>query len=512
MAKRGSATLAAATKKLRGASAGAKQGDGGGSAPKALRGSAAQAEEGSHGDTSTFSPSQRAEDSPSLSPPNGWGSDFATLLDNTHADPLQALAAGSGTLCALAASSGTQEQSDQAGGTATAMETNEASVPAGSAGDPPGPQVSEPSLPGFDLMEAASQAGATDCQSLGRCQFCKNPVLSTSQYNQNTTAGGVTYYRHKECVRGVNMMAWVARQEGGELKGMLEAQPMEEKMKFWLSHPGLRNDTLATKLRGYYEEKLNSGQVAKWLYRGIPSDLKTLKAKYLPDRQEQYDRIVANGYFTCPKSGAQLYEDPTYELSREATVEKAKLRVREAVQEHTVKPKKKAKGAKAQLTDKSFGAELDGGNKEDGQGGGGAQPRRGKGLGKAKRAVGDQPPQKPLTEAMAAKIQKVLDPMSEAKQNATVEVNLWEEHAIQDQPGFDIFFEDMVYALEQLKIEWEVATKQKEQKEAFPPGAKPREIFALWSETTDKCTKAMDTCTQMRITWMKKKKISASAA
>ena len=119
---------------------------------------------------------------------------------------------------------------------------------------------------------------------------------------------------------------------------------------------------------------------------------------------------------------------------------------------------------------------------------------------------------RPLTEAMAAKIQKVLDPMSEAKQNATVEVNLWEEHAIQDQPGFDIFFEDMVHALEQLKIEWEVATKQKEQKEAFPPGAKPREIFALWSETTDKCTKAMDTCIQMRITWMKKKKISASAA
>ncbi len=70
-------------------------------------------------------------------------------------------------------------------------------------------------------------------------------------------------------------------------------------------------------MEAQYSEELNETRDRKKGYKGVPTDIVTLKKKYLPDRQEMFDNIIQNAnQFTCTVTGATMYEDPSYENSK----------------------------------------------------------------------------------------------------------------------------------------------------------------------------------------------------
>ena len=99
---------------------------------------------------------------------------------------------------------------------------------------------------------------------------------------------------------------------------------------------------------------------SKHTYRGVPTDEITLRKKYLPDRQDMFDNIMKNAErFTCPVSGATLYEDPGYEKDKTYSEQAEKTRKRTAEQTSIVKAKKALKGPGATAALRNSETELD---------------------------------------------------------------------------------------------------------------------------------------------------------
>ena len=160
----------------------------------------------------------------------------------------------------------------------------------------------------------------------------------------------------------LNMMGHLLRTGGNDrLKDIWTAEPMAERLAWWHKHPGFTGDQLKTELEATYAERMSEERELKHSYKGVPTDETTLRKKYLPDRQDMFDNIMKNAErFTCPVSGATLYEDPGYEKDKIYSEKAEKIRKRTAEQTSTVKAKKALKGAQhATAAVKNFETELD---------------------------------------------------------------------------------------------------------------------------------------------------------
>ena len=184
----------------------------------------------------------------------------------------------------------------------------------------------------------------------------------TWKSNRGTEA---PYWKHSACQKMQNVMQRLLSNGGNDrLKDLWTAEPMAERMAWWHKHPGLTSDQLKTELEATYAERMSEERELKHTYRGVPTDETTLRKKYLPDRQDMFDNIMKNAErFTCPVSGATLYEDPGYEKDKTYSEQAEKTRKRTAEQTSTVKPKKALKGSMskdgATAAVKHFGTELD---------------------------------------------------------------------------------------------------------------------------------------------------------
>ena len=215
-----------------------------------------------------------------------------------------------------------------------------------------------------ECTEGGGSVAQSEVEEVGTCVTCKKPVLSTERkltWNSNVGTG-VQYWKHIECQKMQNMMSHLLRTGGNDrLKDLWTAEPMAERMAWWHKHPGLTSDQLKTELEATYAERMSEERELKHTYRGVPTDETTLRKKYLPDRQDMFDNIMKNAErFTCPVSGATLYEDPGYEKDKTYTEQAEKTRKRTAEQTSTVKPKKALKGPGAAAAVKNCDTEVDG--------------------------------------------------------------------------------------------------------------------------------------------------------
>ena len=204
-------------------------------------------------------------------------------------------------------------------------------------------------------------------EHVGMCQICKKPVLSTDMKLTwvAKTGHNVRYHKHVDCQKMCNTMRFLLSKDcNGRLKDLWEAEPVDKRVAWWHRHPGLTNDELQTELMVHYSEEITETNGRKRAYKGVPTDIVALKQKYLPDRQEMFDNIIQNAnQFTCPITGATLYEDPSYENSRVYTERRTEVKKRTAEQTSTVAPKKALKRDRRRPRGtaeiKNFDAELD---------------------------------------------------------------------------------------------------------------------------------------------------------
>ena len=185
---------------------------------------------------------------------------------------------------------------------------------------------------------APADPDAAHGEHVGVCRICKKPVLSTERYTTWVPKGKLHYVRHVECQKMVNTMhGLLSKGCNGRLKDLWVAEPTEEKLKWWHRHPGLTNDQLKTELEAQYSEELAETRDRMRGYKGVPTDVVTLRKKYLPERQEMFDNIIQNaGRVTCPITGATLYEDPSYENNYVFTERTTQVTKRTAEQTSTV--------------------------------------------------------------------------------------------------------------------------------------------------------------------------------
>ena len=184
-------------------------------------------------------------------------------------------------------------------------------------------------------------------EHVGMCQVCKKPVLSTDMKlawvakKRHT----VRYHKHVDCQKMCNTMRFLLSKDcNGRLKDLWEAEPVDKRVAWWHRHPGLTNDELQTELMVHYSEEITETNGRKRAYKGVPTDIVALKQKYLPDRQEMFDNIIKNAnQFICGVTGATLYEDPSYENSKDCTERRTEVKKRTAEQTSTVAPKKALK-------------------------------------------------------------------------------------------------------------------------------------------------------------------------
>ena len=182
-------------------------------------------------------------------------------------------------------------------------------------------------------------------EHVGMCRICKKPMLSTEMKLTWVAKGGLHYYKHVDCQKmGNTMRRLLSKDCDGRLKDLWEAEPVDKRVAWWHRHPGLTNDELQTELMVHYSEEITGTNARKRAYKGVPTDIVTLKQKYLPDRQEMFDNIIQNAnQFICEVTGATLYEDPSYENSRVYTERRTEVKKRTAEQTSTVAPKKALK-------------------------------------------------------------------------------------------------------------------------------------------------------------------------
>ena len=207
---------------------------------------------------------------------------------------------------------------------------------------------------------APADPDAAHGEHVGVCRICKKPVLSTERYTTWVPKGKLHYVRHVECQKMVNTMhGLLSKGCNGRLKDLWVAEPTEEKLKWWHRHPGLTPDQLKTELEAQYGEEIAEARDRIRGYKGVPTDVVTLRKKYLPERQEMFDNIIQNaGRVTCPITGATLYEDPSYENHNVYTERTTQVTKRTAEQTSTVAPKK-LKRAEEDAEIKDFNAQLD---------------------------------------------------------------------------------------------------------------------------------------------------------
>ena len=197
-------------------------------------------------------------------------------------------------------------------------------------------------------------------EHVGMCRICKKPVLSTDMKLTWVAKGGLHYYKHVDCQKmGNTMRRLLSKDCDGRLKDLWEAEPVDKRVAWWHRHPGLTNDELQTELMVHYSEEITETRDRERAYKGVPTDIVTLKQKYLPDRQEMFDNIIKNAnQFICGVTGATLYEDPSYENNKVYTERTTQVTKRTAEQTSTVAPKK-LKRAEEDAEIKDFNAQLD---------------------------------------------------------------------------------------------------------------------------------------------------------
>ena len=157
----------------------------------------------------------------------------------------------------------------------------------------------------------------------------------------------------------------------------------------------MTNDELQTELMVHYSEDITETNGRKRAYKGVPTDIVTLKSKYLPERQEMVDNIIKNAnQFICEVTGATLYEDPSYENSKVCTERRTEVKKRTAEQTSTVAPKKALKRPGGTAEIKNFNAELDEAARQ--------------------RILDQTTKKKPLTENLKKKLENIVDQAREA--------------------------------------------------------------------------------------------------
>ena len=160
---------------------------------------------------------------------------------------------------------------------------------------------------------------------------------------------------------------------------------------------------MKTELEAQYSEELAETRDRMRGYKGVPTDVVTLRKKYLPDRQEMFDNIIQNAnQFICEVTGATLYEDPSYENSRVYTERRTEVKKRTAEQTSTVEPKKALKPNRSHHSHtergteeiKNIDAELDEAARQ--------------------RILDQTTKKKPLTENIKKKLENIVDHAREA--------------------------------------------------------------------------------------------------
>ena len=198
-------------------------------------------------------------------------------------------------------------------------------------------------------------------EHVGMCQLCKKPVLSTDMKLTWVSKKGhnVRYHKHVDCQKMCNTMRFLLSKDcNGRLKDLWEAEPVDKRVAWWHRHPGLTNDELQTELMVHYSEEITETNGRKRAYKGVPTDIVTLKQKYLPDRQEMFDNIIQNAnQFICEVTGATLYEDPSYENNKVYTERTTQVTKRTAEQTSTVAPKKALKPNRSHYSHTERGTE-----------------------------------------------------------------------------------------------------------------------------------------------------------
>ena len=335
----------------------------------------------------------------------------------------------------------------------------------------------------FGNMEFALDEGTVkltpegEAVVIGKCATCHVEVFEGTDYC-HWQRGAKTYYQHKECKKMSNCMTYVITRKSPELKDIWEAQPIDKRLAWYRRHPGMGSDQLATCLKATYSEILKVSAKRKFCYTGIPSDKVTLEKKYLPDRQEQFDRIIANGGWQCPMSGAMLYEDPSYEFSREHEENRNKTRSREAEQDSVVKAAKKKKGRKGAgaKPDKTFSrAEVDGAAEGEAE----AEPKA--------------PKPKKLSPKFLQRAKKLLESCHKTEGLAKEEVA---KCAALGSAMDEELLEDLKEGMEALALvtqEIELAGQ-----EEVTDGAKPNEKYKSWAETHEELQTKMQVCVSCR--------------
>ena len=238
-------------------------------------------------------------------------------------------------------------------------------------------------------------------EHVGMCQLCKKPELSTDMKLTWVSKKGhnVRYHKHVDCQKMCNTMRFLLSKDcNGRLKDLWEAEPVDKRVAWWHRHPGLTNDELQTELMVHYSEKITETNGRKRAYKGVPADIVALKQKYLPDRQEMFDNIIQNAnQFVCEVTGATLYEDPSYENSKDCTERRTEVKKRTAEQTSTVAPKKALKPNRShpnKYLRRTSAAELDEAARQ--------------------RILDQTTKKKPLTENIKKKLENIVDHAREA--------------------------------------------------------------------------------------------------
>ena len=283
---------------------------------------------------------------------------------------------------------------------------------------------------------------------------------------------------HKECKKMNNVMQYIITRKTPELKDVWEAQPIDKRLAWYRRHPGMNSDQLATALKATYQEILEVSAKRKFTYTGVPTDLVSLQKKYLPDRKDMFDRIVSNGSWKCPLTGADLYEDPSYEFKRENEEDKKKIRTREAEQISVVKAQKKKKGAKTQKKDFSAG-EIDGAA----AGEEGAQPKI-------------KGPKK-LGQGFLTKVEKLMDKFQAVMVDAKEEKRQCE--AMRNKSK-EVFLEELLEELLEAMETCGIAIQEMEvvRSEGVTDRAKPSDQYKEWVHHHDDMLEKIKLCFDYR--------------